>query len=512
MTVTVTVAVSNSSPRRWRPSRHRREQASTQLAGFVSFDTCAFHPTPDSMMYVIYTSGSTGQPKGAGVYHRGVSNLLGWYKDELQITEKDACLLVSSVGFDLAQKNPWVAFCAGAKLVIPVMDQYDPEAIARSLVEESITWLNCAPSAFYPLVEAGDLDGYPFKSLRHVVLGGESIRLETLNQWLWTDHGQVSLMNSYGPTECTDVVAAYSYSTEQKWSSLPIGKAIPGVDLYIINERHLQLAPGFIGELCIAGVAVGAGYLDKLELTEAAFIQNPFGKGLLYKTGDLVRLLRGTDGLIEYIGRKDFQVKVRGLRIELGEIEFTLRQQEGVLDALVMVKEDQIIAYALSAGPDKPIDNAMIKQGLRLSLPEYMVPHLFVIVDKWPLTPNGKIDRKALPDPVGQSPQEFIAPASDSEIRLANIWCDVLNIEKVGILDSFFDLGGHSLLAARVISKLRKEFKVEVSLRVIFEMSTVSEIAEYIDRLNWAMQSQNHGESLGQNQGESGDGVEEGFL
>ncbi|OUS25459.1 hypothetical protein A9Q99_21270 [Gammaproteobacteria bacterium 45_16_T64] len=484
------------------------EEAAGELTQYASFDSSSYRPTPDSMMYVIYTSGSTGKPKGAGVYHRGVSNLLHWYIDSLSINSSDAFLLLSSVGFDLTQKNPWAAFCTGAKLVIPEMDQYDPDTIAKALVKESITWLNCAPSAFYPLVEEGDLQGYPFASLRHVVLGGESIRLPIVNQWLRKDHGHVALVNSYGPTECTDVVASYLYApggnNDADGFDLPIGQAIPNVQLHIVDERNQRVAPGLVGELCVSGAAVGAGYIGNSELTELSFIENPFGKGLLYKTGDLARL-RPESGQISYIGRKDFQVKVRGLRIELGEIEYALRQQDAVLDALALVDSDSIVAYALLDKSNVGMDTRILIDGLHRLLPDYMVPNHLVVVDKWPLTANGKIDRKNLPKYIAQGIQDYVAPTTDTEIRLANIWRDVLNIEKVGVLDNFFDLGGHSLLAARVISKLRKEFSVEISLRVLFEMRTVSDISRYIDRLNWAVQSQTHGSSVRGMEGEDHD-------
>ena len=487
------------------------EQQTAQLNQFSTFDSTPFHPTPESLMYVIYTSGSTGQPKGASVYHSGVVNLLDWYINELTLTSEDACLLVSSIGFDLTQKNPWAAFCSGAKLVIPAMDHYDPDEIAKSLKDDGITWINCAPSAFYPVIEDADLPGYPFKSLRHVVLGGETIRMGSLEKWLATDHGNVTLLNSYGPTECTDVVAAYAYKPgDGQQLSLPIGTAIPNVQIYVVNNRTQVVAPSFVGELCIAGRAVGGGYLDRADLTDKVFTDNPFGEGLLYRTGDLVRC--SEHGQIEYVGRKDFQVKVRGLRIELGEIEFAMRQQEGVLDALVTVDEQQIIAYALST--EKEFDARDLQQKLGRSIPDFMVPSHIVILDQWPLTPNGKIDRKALPEPSSGGEQEFVAPSTDTEIRLALIWCDVLNVDKVGVHDNFFDLGGHSLLAARVISKLRKEFNIEVSLRVLFEMRTVNDIAQYIDRLNWAVQSLNPAQASGQDEGEIGadEPMDEGFL
>ncbi|OUR88499.1 hypothetical protein A9Q81_23945 [Gammaproteobacteria bacterium 42_54_T18] len=502
------------------------EHAVEDLQQFSDFDGSSYYPTPDLLMYVIYTSGSTGKPKGAGVYHRGVSNLLSWYIDTLGINHTDACLLVSSIGFDLTQKNPWAALCSGARLVVPDMDQYDPDIIARTLLEESITWINCAPSTFYPLVEEGGLQGYPFTSLRNVVLGGESIRMPVLNQWLRTDHGNVTLINSYGPTECTDVVASYSYAPEASLSTtltdLPIGQAIPNVELYIVDERNQRLAPGLVGELCVGGEAVGAGYIGNQELTDVSFVKNPFGRGLLYKTGDLARSL-STSGQISYVGRKDFQVKVRGLRIELGEIEFAIREQDAVIDALAVVDGESIVAYAVLDKSFSSIETKTIIDGLHLSLPDFMVPNNVVILDKWPLTPNGKVDRKKLPQPSSQSVQDYVAPATDSEIMLANIWCDVLNVEKVGVFDNFFDLGGHSLLAARVISKMRKVFSVEISLRVLFEMRTVSEISRYIDRLNWAVHSQAHGSNLdglgggdqetgGFDEEENDGPTEEGFL
>jgi len=492
--------------------RERMEQAGTQIQATVleldsdtswrdsiAIDSEALPKAADPI-YVIYTSGSTGKPKGAEVTHAGEINLQSWYINALGVSESDRFLLVSAFGFDLTQKNLFAPLLVGGRLVIPDMDDYDIGVVAKTISDESITVVNCAPSAFYPLVEDGSLSGYPYQSLRYVVLGGEPIRLPLLADWLKL--GQCRLVNSYGPTECTDVVAFHQYQPDQDGDELPIGKAICNTQLYIVDSANHQLPPGVVGELCIAGAGVGLGYVNKPELTGAVFEPNPFGDGRWYRTGDLVRMR--LDGSIDYIGRKDFQVKMRGLRIELGEIEIALKAISGISDSLTLVRNEQLVSYIVA---QSDVSTDQVRAQLRNSLPDYMIPSTVTILDRWPLTPNGKIDRNALPDPESNGRPPYVAPRTATEEKLVEIWSEVLGVEHIGVHDSFFDLGGHSLLAARAVAKFRQAFEVDIQLRSLFELHTIADIAQYLDTMKWAAQTAEQVSS-----GHSEEGRDEGFL
>ena len=436
---------------------------------------------PDDQIYVIYTSGSTGQPKGAMVCHRGETNLQDWYLDALGVTAQDRTLLVSAVGFDLTQKNLFAPLLAGAALVLPSMELFDENELLQLIEKHRITWVNCAPSAFYPLVEASAANGYrALQSLRYVVLGGEPIRLSALYSWLSTQDCKAQLINSYGPTECTDVVAWHKLERiSGADQSLPIGRPVGNMQIFILNDHLQQVVPGLVGEICVAGVGVGLGYINRDELTESVFIDNPYGTGKLYRTGDLGRFLPNGD--IDYIGRKDFQIKLRGLRIELGEIEHALKQLPGVLDGLALVRDDKLIAYVVADQGQLADD---WRPRLRDYLPEYMIPALVVPLEAWPLTPNGKVDRKALPDPAAILAQTsvYVAPRNELEQQLANIWQELLEKDQVGVLDSLFDLGGNSLVATRILSRVKKQFNVQVSVRELFVAPTVADLAVAVNR------------------------------
>ncbi|MBT4836723.1 MAG: amino acid adenylation domain-containing protein, partial [Methylococcales bacterium] len=433
---------------------------------------------PDDMAYVIYTSGTTGRPKGATVRHSGEINLLQWYTSEFNFAEVDKTLLISAFGFDLTQKNLFALLTVGGCVVIPDMSHYDADIIASNIEEHSITLLNCAPSAFYPMVDLANNDKANINSLHHVFLGGEPIQVNQLNQWLSSEACQCQIVNTYGPTECTDIAAFYRLTdpTEYLSKSMPIGQANSNVNLYIVNQQHQLIPEGLVGELCIGGVGVGLGYLNQTELTDEKFITNPFGDSKIYKTGDLVRYL--PDGNIEYIGRIDHQVKLRGLRIELTEIECVLNQQSAVKECLVLVKNDVLVAYILT---NKELDNHHLKSVLGHELPEYMIPQSLVTMDTWPLTPNGKIDRKALPEPNTSGQANYVAPTTEIEMILAQQWSQLLVLPKVGVQHNFFDLGGHSLLATQAISQIRDHFEIELPLRVLFEAPTIAELAAKIE-------------------------------
>lgn len=432
------------------------------------------------LIYVIYTSGSTGKPKGAAVQHQGEVNLLHWYTHEMGMNAQDKLLLISAFGFDLTQKNLFAPFLVGATLVIPPMDQYDDQIVLNEIETHGISWINCAPSAFYPVVAGmNDQRAQALKTLRYLVLGGEPIRLDQLQTWLEHPLSQCQLVNSYGPTECTDVVSYHCLENIKAGQDLiPIGRPIGNMQLHILDDALHPLPVGVVGELCITGTGVGAGYLNRNDLTEDVFVPNPFGDGRLYKTGDLARYL--ADGEIEYIGRKDFQVKLRGLRIELGEIEFALRQLQPVRDGLVLVKNDQLVAYVVTGGAEL----GEWRQPLAEYLPDYMIPSHVMCLDRWPLTPNGKVDRKALPNPDhSQRSVPFVAPRNEVESTLVAIWQDILKVDHVGVKDNFFDLGGHSLLATQVASRARKAFNIQIQLRDLLGEPTIESIAAQVEKL-----------------------------
>ncbi len=437
----------------------------------------------DDPIYVIYTSGSTGLPKGAELCHKGEVNLLNWYTASLGLSAADNILMISAIGFDLTQKNLFASFVSGGTLVLPNMEEYDPEVIAQIIHDNKVTVVNCAPSAFYPVAAMSQHTGYPFSSLRHLVLGGEPIRTESLSGWLSESSCNCVLTNSYGPTECTDVVAYHQFPEgivdEQE---LPIGKSIQNTQLYVVNRRGGLMPTGAAGELCVAGVGVGKGYLNQPELTADVFTVNLFAddESQWYHTGDLVRY--NSSGFLVYVGRKDFQVKLRGLRIEPGEIDTLIKAQAGVEDSLTLVRDDLLVSYITYAATRKAVSTSDIKSALKAQLPDFMVPSAIMTLPVWPLTPNGKIDRKALPQPdLSGDEGDFVSPRNDTEQQISDIWCQVLGLSKVGITADFFSVGGHSLLATQVIARIRQAFGIELSVRALFENSTIETLVVAIE-------------------------------
>jgi amino acid adenylation domain-containing protein len=448
--------------------------------------------TAESAIYCIYTSGSTGLPKGVEVKHQGESNLIHWYKQTFDFNSKDKCLIVSAVGFDLTQKNFFAPLCSGGKVVFHGLDYYDPAAILRLIAEKQISVINCAPSALYPLLQQSN-NYQQLQSLRTVLLGGEPIRKEIVKPWLEATQYRCELVNMYGPTECTDIASIYRMRNTHDIdvNVIPIGRPIANTQLHILDNFQQLLPIGAVGELYIGGAGIAKGYVNNPELTAKSFIANPFisdkhPSPLLYKTGDLVRYQK--DGNIEYVGRSDHQVKIRGLRIELGEIESRLQNIEGISESIVIARnkpekadEQVLIAYYLSN--EKAPSNASLRHQLLLELPQYMIPTYFITLDEWPLSANGKIDRKALPEPDWSqlNRRPYVAAETPTQIRLAAIWSDVLGVEKIGIHDNFFELGGHSLTATQALSQAQEAFSVEVPLRQIFENPNIEAIAELID-------------------------------
>jgi amino acid adenylation domain-containing protein len=478
----------------------------------------AYSVTADNLIYVIYTSGSTGRPKGAGVYHRGFANLLHWFVSEFEIGFHDRVLLITSLSFDLTQKNIFAPLIAGGALYLFASEYYDADMILQIIYDNAITLLNCTPSAFYPLIDQPDQFNQrtPTKlaALRYVFLGGEPIAASRVKDWITAQNGNAHIVNTYGPTECTDIVASYRLDAPERFleTSVPIGKPTFNTKLYILdNDLHL-LPVGAVGELCVAGAGVGGGYLNDSDRTAEKFVPNPFDAvpgSRLYRTGDRVRYL--ADGNIAFLGRIDDQVKLRGFRIELGEIEAMLNQHPSVAECVAVVREDghgekRLVAYAVPAEPQnaerrtlhgpegsssalsvqRSALGAELRNFLQEKLPNYMLPSAFVLLDALPLTPSGKIDRRALPALDTIRPEldtSFTTPRTPVEDILAKIWADVLGIERVGIYDNFFALGGHSLLVTQVFSRLQEIFRVELPLRNLFEAPTVAGLAQRIETL-----------------------------
>ncbi|MGQ5693007.1 non-ribosomal peptide synthase/polyketide synthase, partial [Rhodococcus erythropolis] len=429
----------------------------------------------DHLGYVISTSGSTGRPKPTMVPMRGIENTVAWYRSELP--EAGPILVASSPSFDLTQKNIWAALGSGVPLHLSG-DGFDPHAILGIVESAGIRVANMSPSAFVALSDA-DAEGV-LTQLDVVFLGGEPIQLPRLSHLM---RAGVRIVNSYGPTEASDVVSALSATSEHS-AGVPIGTPIPNIGLFALDSRLHPVPAGLIGELYVAGVGVGRGYGARFDVTAERFVANPFGDGgsRMYRTGDLVRW--NDLGQLEYVGRRDFQVKLRGLRIELGEIEAALVSLESVVQAVVLMHNDerigdQLVAYVVADG-DTSLETEMLTTAVAEKLPEYMIPSAFMIVEEIPLTSNGKLDRRALPVPTFEV-REFRAPTTPVEEIVAQVIADVLGVERVGLDDDFFELGGNSLVATQVTSRLGRALDTTVPVRTLFDVSTVEALAAHIE-------------------------------
>ncbi len=444
-------------------------------------------PKANHLAYMIYTSGSTGKPKGAAVTHSGVTNLLLWYIKEFSITHKDKNLIISSPAFDLTQKNIFSPLLVGGTIVLPDLHYYDSSLIIKCIREKSVTIINCAPSAFYPLV-VDNINLSGLNSLRLVVLGGEPIHLKQLENWILQEDYECEIVNSYGPTECTDIATFFRMKTPKEFINkvIPIGKPNNNVQLLVLNKFE-QLQPiGVFGEICISGDSLGAGYVNDKVLTDEKFIEISISKDAktrIYKTGDVGRWRE--EGNIEYLGRKDNQVKINGNRIELGEIESALNQHSAIQQAVVLTREDspgsqRLVAYIVAH--HKHIPTSELHQFLIKKLPEYMVPSVFVFLKSMPVTPHGKIDRSSLPVP----DQERIemrgtsVPKNAIELKLKNIWEECLKVSSIGVDENFFELGGNSIQAAQLFSSIRKNMGKQLPLSILFKAPTIEELAIYV--------------------------------
>ncbi|HEV3050065.1 MAG TPA: amino acid adenylation domain-containing protein, partial [Longimicrobium sp.] len=445
---------------------------------------------PENLAYVIYTSGSTGRPKGVAMPHRPLVNLLAWQEGAGHAPAGAVTLQFTSISFDVSFQEIFATWCAGGTLVLTSEEiRADAPRLARLLEAERIERLFLPFVALQNLAEASVELGIAPASLREVITAGEQLRVtEPIRRWFARMPGCV-LVNQYGPSETHVVSARLLEGEPADWPLLPsIGAPVANTRLYVLNQ-HLEPAPiGVPGELLLGGDAVARGYLERPGLTAERFVPDPFGAtgARLYRTGDRARWVPG--GEVEYLGRTDEQVKVRGFRIEPGEVEAALSDHPAVRQTVVVVREDapgdrRLVAYVVAAD-SAAVTPAELRAHLKGRLPEYMVPSAVVMLESLPLTPSGKVARRALPAPEYAAAEEaYVAPRTPTEEVLAGIWAEVLRLERVGAEESFFDLGGHSLLATRVISRVRQVFGVEMPLRAVFERSVLSELAAEIDLL-----------------------------
>ncbi|MFH6996197.1 amino acid adenylation domain-containing protein, partial [Flavobacterium sp. FlaQc-48] len=436
---------------------------------------------PDDLAYVLYTSGSTGKPKGVMMSHYALFNLI-CNNNQLGISNQRVTQL-SSISFDMSFQEIFFAITQGGELyIVPSETKKDLAGLVNFIKNKNIETM-FLPTAFFIFLGAEGVFE-KIDSVKDLIVAGEQLKLsENVKKYL--KQQGVMLHNHYGPTEThvvtTDIIDYKSRSDEDE--TISIGKPIANTQIYILNNSLNLLPIGVAGELCIGGVQVARGYLNKEELTQEKFIANPFREGeRIYKTGDLARWL--LDGNIEYIGRKDDQVKIRGFRIELGEIENVLSSLPGITQCCVLAKEDaggnkRLVGYVVV---DKELNKNQIQEYLKLSLPEFMVPMIWIQLESFPLTTNGKLNKRLLPEPDNSdlSSREYVAPRNEIEAQLAEIWQNLLGVERVGVYDNFFELGGHSLLATRLVSMIRKDLRIEVSLREVFGHTTISELGTHI--------------------------------
>ncbi|WP_455659584.1 amino acid adenylation domain-containing protein [Pseudomonas sichuanensis] len=435
------------------------------------------HVVPGNLAYIIYTSGSTGKPKGALLAHHNVVRLFEATESWFGFDQSDVWSLFHSYAFDFSVWEIFGALLYGGKLVVVPQDvARSPEDFLRLLGREGVTVLNQTPSAFKALMHEALSAENPQLSLRHVVFGGEALDVKSLRPWFerFGDNAP-RLINMYGITETTVHVTyrPLSLADLELEASSPIGAPIPDLSWYVLDADLNLVAKGCTGELYVGRAGLARGYLNRGDLTATRFIPDLFGNTgeRLYRTGDLARY--HADGVIEYIGRIDQQVKIRGFRIELGEIEARLLEQPEVASAVVLAHNGplgtQLVGYVVPKGAVEDGLREVLRARLKETLPDYMVPAHLLQLDALPLTANGKLDRKALPAPdASQAQQAYVAPRSELEQRIAAIWQDVLQVERVGLDDDFFALGGHSLLATQVITRVREQLQREVPLKTLF--------------------------------------------
>ncbi|TFY88819.1 amino acid adenylation domain-containing protein [Pseudomonas kairouanensis] len=476
------------------------DQPGDWLAGYATHNLSTVID-PQSLAYVMYTSGSTGRPKGVGINQGSLSLHAQVSLDFFNLSASDRILQFATFNFDGFVEQLYPALICGASVVIRGPALWDSETFYRELIDKDISVVDLTTAYWFMLAKDFAAQGpRDYGRLHQLHAGGEAMPPEGVVAWKQAGLGHVRLLNTYGPTEATVTVTAHDCTAFAVADSapppalMPIGKALGGRAIYLLDNSAGLTVPGAIGELQIGGGLLARGYHNRPALTAERFIPDPFSQhgGRLYRTGDLARYV--DDGVIEYVGRIDHQVKIRGFRIELGEISARLLEHPLLADALVIdidgVLGKQLVGYLVPADPailqaDTEVQNAQlghIRDDLRNSLPDYMVPAYLMWMAGLPLTPNGKLDRKALPAPDTRQMQAlYVAPHTDLERQLCEIWATVLRIDQVGMQDNFFELGGHSLLAAQAISRINTQLGIDMPIRQLFETPVLSEFSQALE-------------------------------
>jgi amino acid adenylation domain-containing protein len=467
------------------------------LDGYRSENT-ASPATPKNLAYIIYTSGSTGKPRGVLLSHRGLVNHHFAAVRLYDLAPSDRTLQFSSISFDIAVEEIFPTWIAGGTVVLRTEEMpLSGEDFLRWIGQHGITVLDLPTAYWHELVRALTEAGAALpKTLRLLIVGGEKASASAYGAWLKCGGSRVRWINTYGPTEASIIVSSYEPDASDPIpDNLPIGRPIANIRLYILDEKLQPVPAGTPGELHVGGPGVARGYLRRPELTAQKFIADPYSSdpgATLYKTGDLVRYL--PDRNIEFLGRTDFQVKIRGFRVELGEIEAVLEKHEGVAEGVVVAREvdgeKRLASYVVASRP-RPQENEL-RKFLRERLPEYMVPADFVFLESFPLTPNGKVDRRALPVPQVRELEagaDFVAPRNEVERRMASLWEQVLGKRPIGVRENFFELGGHSLAAVRLMQRVEKEFGRKFLLTALLQAPTVEQFAATLQQDSAAVQS-----------------------
>ncbi len=440
-------------------------------------------PGPEDRAYLIYTSGSTGRPKGVAIPHRALANLIGSMRERPGLSRTDVLLSVTTLSFDIAALELYLPLVTGARLVLVSREvAADAPRLLERIARHRVTTMQATPATWQLLLQGGWQGGAPGR----IFCGGEALSRDLARD---LSSRCRELWNFYGPTETTIWSAMHPIGKHIPGASAPIGRPIANTRMYVLDPAARPAPIGIPGELFIGGAGVALGYWNRPELTAEKFVPDPFrgGSECLYRTGDLAR--HAADGTLEFLGRLDGQVKLRGFRIEPGEIESVLLQHGGVREAAVILGDGprgdkRLFAWIVPA-PGERVDPEVLREFLAGKLPEYMIPSGFVSLERLPLTPNGKVDRRALANrdtPARSERAPSVAPRNETEEALATLWADVLGLESVGVEESFFDLGGHSLLATRLMSRIRERFGIDVPLRGLFERPTVAAFAGEVAR------------------------------
>jgi amino acid adenylation domain-containing protein len=439
----------------------------------------------EDLAYLMYTSGSTGQPKGVGVPHRAINRLVR-NTNYVKLDESDRVAQISNASFDAATFEIWGALLNGSRVVVLEKETaLSPKELKKQLVEHEISAMFLTTALFnQTALSRPEI----FASLKYMIFGGDTADPRAVHRVLGEGRPE-HLVNAYGPTENTTFTTWYdAQESDIGARMIPIGQPLSNTEVWVLDQQSRMVPVGVPGELCIGGDGLARGYIRRPELTAEKFVPHPYSRNAgarLYRTGDLVRYRE--DGNIEFLKRMDQQVKVRGFRVELGEIESTLNQYRAVMESIVVDRKDssgdiRLIAYFVPEVGVEPTSLELLTF-LQEKLPSYMLPSAFIAIKEIPLTPNGKVDRRALPAPeqIEVSTAGFIAPRTEMEQLVAEIWCEILGITQVGADSNFFDLGGHSLLATRVMNRIRERCGVELPLRVLFEFPTVVSLAAKLD-------------------------------